>query len=62
MLFGQVLGENLGRRGAVGHRSLLELSHQEVRKWWCGRQMAFGSTSNAREAIAFGSTWDALGL
>jgi hypothetical protein len=38
------------------------LSHQQVRKWWCGRQMAFGSTSNAREGIAFGSTWDALGL
>ncbi len=62
MLLGYVLGENLGRRGAAGHHSLLQLSHQQVRKWWCGRQMAFGSTSNAREGIAFGSTWDALGL
>ncbi len=60
MLLGQLLGENLGRRGAAGHRSLLELSHQQVRKWWCGTQMAFGSTSNARQGIAFGSTWDAL--
>ncbi len=62
MLLGQVLGENLGRRGAAGHRSLLELSYQRVRKWWCGIQIPFGSTSNAREGIAFGSTWDALGL
>ncbi len=62
MLLGQVLGENLGRRGAAGHRSLLELSYQQVLKWWCGRHIPFGSTSNAREGIAFGSTKDALRL
>ncbi len=62
MLVGDLFGENLGRRGATGHRSLLELSHQQVRKWSCGREIAFGSTWDAREGIAFGSTWDALGL
>jgi hypothetical protein len=63
MLLGQVLGENLGRQGgAAGHCSLLELSYQQVRKWWFGRRIPFGSTSNTREGIAFGSTWDALGL
>ncbi len=54
--------QNLGRRGPADHRSLLELSHQQVRKWWCGREMAFGLTWDPREGIAFGSTWDALGL
>ncbi len=54
MLLGQVLGENLGRRGAAGHRSLLELSYQRVRKWWRGRQIPFGSTSNAREELHLG--------
>jgi hypothetical protein len=38
------------------------LSHRQVRKWWCGTQMAFGSTPNARQEIAIGSTWDALEL
>jgi len=28
----------------------------------CGRGIALGSTSDAREGIAFGFTWDALGL
>jgi hypothetical protein len=38
------------------------LSYQQVLKWWCGRHIPFGSTSNAREGIAFGSTKDALRL
>jgi hypothetical protein len=62
MLVGQLFGENLGRRGAAAHRLVLELCHQQVRKWWCGSEIGFGSTWDAREGIAFGSTWDALGL
>ncbi len=35
----------------------VELSHQ-VRRWWCGREIAFGSTSDAREGIALGMLLD----
>ncbi len=62
MLVGQLFGKNLGRWGATGHCSLLELFRQQVRKWCCGREIAFGSTWDPRGGIAFGSTWDALGL
>jgi len=40
----------------------LEFSHQQVSRWWCWREIALGSTLDAREGITFGSTWDALGL
>ncbi len=51
-----------GQVGAAGHRSVLELSHQQVCKWWWGLEIGFGSTWDAREGITFGSTWDALGF
>jgi hypothetical protein len=62
MLLGQLFAENLGGGVAAGHRSLLELSHEQVRKWWWGREIAFGSTWDPREGIAFWSTWDVLGF
>jgi hypothetical protein len=40
----------------------LELSHQELfHRWWSWEEkIAVGSTSDAPEGIAVGSTWDAL--
>ncbi|CAM6061095.1 unnamed protein product [Sphagnum tenellum] len=52
--------------GGLGRRCKrtedVQLFHHEMFSGGDGREIAFGSTSDAPQGIAFGSTWDALGL
>jgi hypothetical protein len=58
----RVLGfwRGLGRR--CKRTDDVQLFHHEMFSGGGGREIAFGSTSDTPQGIAFGSTWDALGL